>query len=513
MKFGFLFFVILIMLAFFSPIASADNFDSYLHDKAYEYQDWLMLWHSGGLGGVSDILFTDQSRTEIYRTWGAGDSTDWTATYLVSQAIRYIITGEQEARDEVVRIAHYLHIVHDITGDPGYLARYAAPDVPPWNVEYAGCTNCYPGEGIYEGYFWQGHQSRDKYMHWYWGLTWAYIAVDDPDMRQVIQDDFVRVLETLISNNWTIIDPWGATYPAADIGPDLRLSFILQTAHVTQDPYWWSKLDDEYEMSKNLLWITTIAFFNKYMDYYAFINSQAVMQPLFSLWPDKERLEHIFKIWKINNRQWQENTHNVFFDAVYYGACMRLGNCPVDKLDFVKTDSLVGLNAMYHAPNYQREKSCPVLPLDPFSVFADQILAKFPWLENLINIDPQTAQAHRIEDRCWVSVLWESSPYHLSCDRPDDPAHVTHGMDYLIGYWLGVYFGMLPGDGPYGDDDLTDDDDDNDDNDDNDDDDDDNDDDDDDDISDDDRDDDSGDDEGLPSDHGDSREDDGGCRG
>ena len=453
-----------IFILCFAGITFADNFDPTLHAKAYEYQDWLMQWHSTGLGGVSDVLFTDENRTELLRMWGSGDSTDWTATYLVSQAIRYIITGEQQARDEVIRIANYLHIVHDITGDPGYLARYAGPDTPPWNVEHAGgCDSCYAGVGDYEGYFWIGHQSRDKYMHWYWGLTWAYLAVNDPDMRTMIQEDFVEVLETLIANEWTIIDPWGDIYAASSIGPDLRLTFLLQTAVVTEDPAWWQKLDEEFEQSKYILWLTTIAFFNKYMDYYAFINSQAVMQPIFMLWPDRERLEHLFKIWQFNNRQWQENTHNSFFDAVYYEACNRLGGCPQDELDYIEADALVGLNAMYEAPNFQREKTCPALPLDPFSVFADQVLSTFPWLEDLINIDPQTAEAHTIEDRCWASVLWERSPYHVSCDKPDDLAHVTHGMDYLISYWLGVYTGMLPGDGPYGDDDLTDDDDDDDD--------------------------------------------------
>ena len=111
---------------------------------------------------------------------------------------------------------------------------------------------------------------------------------------------------------------------------------------------------------------------------------------------------------------------------------------------------------------FQREKTCPELPLDPFSVFADQVLSTFPWLEDIVDIDPQTAEAHQVRDRCWTSTLWEVSPYHVECTMPDNPAHVTHGMDYLSGYWLGVYYGVLPGDGPYGgeDDDATDDDDD-----------------------------------------------------
>jgi hypothetical protein len=461
---------VLAVLLVVSGSAFATSFDPYLHQKAQDYTDWLMQWHSTGLGGVSDVLFTDDARTDLLRTWGAGDSTDWTATYLVAMAARYAITGEQQARDEVIRIAEYLHLVQDITGDPGYLARYAGPNQAPWNGEYNPCLvahGCYEGEGDYVGDFWVGHQSRDKYMHWYWALTWAHLTVDDAPMRATIEADMVQVLETLIANNWTIVDPWGDTYSASEIGPDLQLSFILQTATVTGDPYWWDQLNLKYDEVKYQLWITTIAFFNQYFDYYAFINSQAVMQPIFSLWPDRERLQHLYDIWMFNNRQHTANTHQTFFDAVYYGACMRLGNCSAVDLDYYKYDAFKGLTDMNEAPNYQRAVTCPTIPLDPFSVWADQFLAQIPWIEDFFDIDPQTDEAHEIADRCWVSVLWERNPHHIECTKPDMPAHVTHGSDYLIAYWLGIYWGMLPGDGPYGDDDLDepDDDDDNDDND------------------------------------------------
>ncbi|MCB1155385.1 hypothetical protein KDL45_17125, partial [bacterium] len=397
-------------------------------------------------------------RTEIERLWGGGDSTDWTATYLVSQAMRYRITGEAQARSEVIRIADYLHVVHDITDDPGYIARIAAFDAPPWNRgEYENCEHCYAGTGEYEGYFWQGAQSRDKYMHWFWALTWAHTTVDDAEMRATIEEDMVSVLQTLIDNDWTIIDPFGDTYSASSVGPDLQLTFILQTAVVTGDPYWWNLLDTHYEMVKGQLYISAFAFFNKYFDYYAFINNQAIMQPIFSLWPDRERLQEIYDIWYKASRRWTVHTHQAFFDAVEYGVCRRLGNCDPGEMTYMENDIAKGLAAMNEAPNYQRATTCPDLPLDPFSVWADNLISKLPFLENLININPQTAEPHEIADRCWVSVLWERSPYHIECTQADLPEHVTHGADYLIAYWMGVYWGALPGDGPYGDDDFVDD--------------------------------------------------------
>ncbi len=446
--------LVALFVAVFAPFAAAQDFDPYLHPKAQDYTDWLIQWHSTGLGGVSDILFTDETRTAIERTWGTGDSGDWTATYLVAQSIRYIVTGEQQARDEVIRIGNYLHILHDITGDPGYIARYAALDEPPWNIEYGPDADFkHLGEGEYEGYFWLGHQSRDKYITWFWGLSWAYDAIeDDPEVRAMILEDMREMVLTLESNDWFIIDPWGQMYSAAEIGPDLRLSILAQAARIIDEPYFRELLDAEYERWKNLLWIRSIAFFNLYYEYYAFINNYSNAQPFFRYWPDRERALHLFKIWRVNARTWSQGGHNPFFDSVYYGACKRFGVCDEAELTAIEADAYESLVDMNEAPNWQRHEDIRQdLPLDPFSVWAFDILEANPWIRDLfgINIEPQVLPAREISDRCWESVLWERSPHIMECDDIDMPAHVTHGVDYLIGYWLGVYYGVLPGPGPF----------------------------------------------------------------
>jgi hypothetical protein len=472
--------LMLLTLCLALPAAAlAQDFDPYLHQKAQEYTDWLIQWHSGDLGGVSDILFTDDTRTEMERTWGAGDSEDWTATYLVSQAIRYMVTGEQQARDEVIRIGNYLHVVHEITGDPGYIARYAALDEPPWNVEYPdGTAGKHLGEGAWEGYFWSGHQSRDKYITWYWAMAWAYDAItDDAAFRAQIVADVREMTLTLDANDWTIIDPWGDIWSAAAIDGILRLQMVAEAAHIINEPEFWNLVDEEFEDQRAMLPLQSFAWFNKYFEYYAFINGYSAAQGLFRYWPDRERFEYIWGVWNSVIRPPSGYGHNPFFDSVQYSACLRVGGCEPAALTYIEEDSYESLTDMNEAPNWQRHEDIRQdLELDPFSVWADDVLSNFPWVEELFgfDIDPVVNEAREISDRCWESVLWERSPHVLECDDPDMPRHVTHGADFLIGYWLGVYYGILPGGGPYGDDDLIepgddDDDDNDDDNDDNDD--------------------------------------------
>lgn len=424
-------------------------FDAYLHQKALDYGAWIRQWHTTGLGGVTDIHFTDETRTEIYRTQGAGDSTDWTTFYLVSQCLKYRITGDEGALDEVERITRYLHLVHTVTQHPGYLARYVGYDEPPWNVETLGSDSRHEGYGEFEGLFWLGHQSRDKFMHWFWGMAWAYDVLGDEDLKQTIREDMDRIASTLRDQGWKIIDPWGDVWAAAELGPDIRLEIILATAHTTGDPAWWDEFDCTFTQVVDILPVAMFHFFNQYFDYYAFINDIPVSNTLFRLWPDEERLQQFFDAWMWSTRRYTQGTHYALMDVVFHGGCQRLGVCDPAEIECLRADVTHGLTVFWDPPNYQRYVECSELPLDPFSVWAAGVIENNPWIGELINIQVQTAIPHAIEDRCWESHLWEGGPYHVECHLPENPAHTAPGDDYTLAYWFGVYYGLLPGNGPY----------------------------------------------------------------
>ena len=219
-----------------TPNAFAGTPDPIMHGKAQDYCDYIQEWASNGMGsidgwasigGVCEQMYTDNTLTELDRLRGSGDSTIWTGMYLAGQALRYMATGDAEARDEVLRIARYLHIVKEITDTPGFVARFAALDQPPWNNEYPPDHDRKNlGEGDWAGYYWIDDTSRDQYTGWWLGLTLAYEAVDDPDMRATIRADFKDVIDTLIVNNWKIVDQNGVAHGngAASVLPSLRLS-------------------------------------------------------------------------------------------------------------------------------------------------------------------------------------------------------------------------------------------------------------------------------------------------
>jgi len=444
----------------FALPAMAQTPDPVLHQKAQDYVDYLASRDFWGWGGVSEMQYTDETLTNLNYLRGTGDSCIWTGMYLGAQSLRYMATGDAQALDEVERIAPYTHTLLDITGVPGFVARYAAPDEDPWNRQYPDThSHKVLGVGEYEGAFWVDHTSRDQYTGWFYGKTLAYDALPDGDLRDQQCEDLSAVIDALISNHWLIVDQYGEIWSASVILPSMRLSWIAQTAHVCgDDPEYWALFDEQYDKFAKYLWLDTISFPNKYSQYYGFNLGHINWYGLLRLTPDIQRLEYLYRIWDVNIRTWTKDTHNAWFDAIHLAGCVRADACDPGELEHVMGEISTSLHEFPDAPNQEYNLVCEELPLDPFSVFWEDLEELLPWLDDLWDVDPQTAEAHAMADRCWSDMFWQRSPYHVSCNESAELVRVGPGVDYMSAYWLAYYYGLVDGGGPYGDDDPTDDD-------------------------------------------------------
>jgi hypothetical protein len=449
--------------------AVAQEFDPELHAKAAAYQEFLDTHLITPLGAITGAAsFTDATWTEMSCLHYQGDSMIWTGMYLGSQALRYRITGDEGARQNIIGQVQYLELAHQITQTPGYVPRFAGPDEPPWNCGVGDKTHGNGpqkvlGEGEWEGYYWIDETSRDQYSGYLFGLVQAYDAIDDEPTRETIRRHLTEVVEMLVNNHWNITDQNGeyTGNNAAYVGPVMRLGWLVIAAHVLDEPYYWELLDDQYRAMKPFLAFDTWSGYNRYREFFGNNLRHLTYQSIFRLWPDRARLQELWDIWQDWNRPWTRAILNPWFDAVHVTGCLRLGICNEEEMDQIIADNTRTLEKFWAAPNYRHLVNCSAQPLDPFSVWADEFLHNFPWLENLINIDPQTADARELDDRPWTDMYWQSGDcFAASCAGYEEQTFVGSGFDYLLAYWINVYYGLLPGDGPYGDDDLDDDDDD-----------------------------------------------------
>ncbi|MCB9476834.1 MAG: hypothetical protein H6685_08165 [Deltaproteobacteria bacterium] len=451
--------VILVVVVVPRPSVAHDRL---LADKAAAYQEFFEAYHSPGPGGVVIVRFEDADFTEPNCYKSLGDSAFFTGLYLGAQAMRYEATGDEDALAEVRRIAEFMHQILEVTYTPGYIARYVGPDRMPFNCEalpIEGGSEHEPGENDYVGSFWLDDTSRDQYVGWFWGLTRAFDVLrpeEDAALRERIQDDFREVLAMFFETDWRIRDQNGRTRGTAYFIENFRrLSWLLQASHVTGDTEFRDRFDELWAMEKDSFFADVWAWPNKYVQYYGMNLLHLEFDAMLRLWPEGADAQFVYDTWLAAVRQYVAGTHNAWFDAVYLGGCERFGGCA--DADAVADDIVKGLTDFWNAPNWRRGITASELPLDPFSVWADEWLAEHPLFESLWDIDPQTLQAHEVADRCWDPFLWHRSPYHTAeCDLTERKNRTAPGVDFLLAYWAAVDNGAIgTGDGIADDDDDT----------------------------------------------------------
>ncbi|MCB1152298.1 hypothetical protein KDL45_01520 [bacterium] len=430
-----------------------------LRVKAEEYDQWNLDWHQPYYGGIveTDFVSTDYDEVANYYYWN--DSTEWTGVYLTSQAMRYYVTGEAQAKANVLKAASMLSGNLHVTGRPGFLARYHAPKDP---LIYQGDEWCDSNEGEqdrchrvesgeYAGDWWWGETSRDMYNGWFLGLGMAFDLVDDEDMREQIRMDMAEVLDELISTDWVIIDEAGEpTTKAPQVQPPFRISWLLIGYHVTGHARFADQLRplllNDY---RKTFGFAMINFFNRYVEYFGhclshefFYNWLRLSKVYFS--PDDAAF--FAELFETRAHEPVRLTHNAFFNAVYMsqGAYDPEAESPDPYLGQLIED----LTDFRPAPNYQYylpDRDPDSYTLDPVSVLLGDLSDQYPGLFDLIfgHFHYQALEAFPIPEQCSTDFLFQRNPFQIYACGADRPTHVFAGVDYLIGYWMAAYHGFV----------------------------------------------------------------------
>ncbi len=410
-----------------------------LQKRAYDHDLWANTYHFNPYGSVGYVYFETPSSYEIHH-YSFGDSTIWTGTYLAAEAFRYAVTGQAEAKENAIRTIGALDAHLKITQVPGYIARVAAPDVPPYNTAYTGHSRYVQGAGEWEGSFWINNTSRDQYTGWFFGMATAYDLIDDQAARELIRQDVKIVIDELRADGYWII---GENNLPTDAGPHAlktqRLTWHLIAAHILDDPDYWNLYIQLFEEYKGSLRLDNFSWLNKYMEYYGFNLAHENFFSLLRLERDPERRGFYMDLFYKSIRRHVHYTHNVFFDVIYLSQCERAGGC-VDFDDHL-ADVQNQLFDFQDPPVRDVPKTIPAWPLDPLSVFLSDFVDQYN-LRWLFDIDYQTLDPHPVLYRCPRSFMWQKSPYNITCPGGDG-TEVYPGIDYIIPYWMGRYFSFI----------------------------------------------------------------------
>ncbi len=482
-------FILLLAWAF-----SFQVFAGVLEEKAYAYDRWYQRWHSPGYGGTCEVIFADPELTQVKMLDGIGDSTIWTGTYLASQAFRFAVEHSPEALKNARKAFRALHYHLIATGKKGLLARYVGPlRLPFWTKGEEGCLKnerchiipCPEGAGFssQDKCFWLGDVSRDQYTGWWFGIALAYDLINDEELRSWIKKDVRTIIDQLIKDDFVIIDVDGKPTGAGKVMAAMKFDWLKISAHILKD----SELEKRYEKEVSLHWLWNIIAsdrrLNQYFEYFAFNLDHQTYYNLIRLEDSPHRKKYFQKVFKEKVWGYTRGTDNVFFD---YIAMAVLGRTDPELV----ARSREILEKFPSPPNRLVRVELKPLPVRKSSVQLCKFNYDVVWLAcklgiakeeyfggKLMYFFPIASEPQPFECRPKSDFIWQRSPYPLadvwsprfSCQDMSrthkkkictDPSagidrvkiemqrgyKVYPGVDYLVAYWMGRYYGFIDSD-------------------------------------------------------------------
>ena len=416
--------------------------------KAMAHDAQVEQWHLPDYGSHVHVKFTDETRTVVSSYHGHGDSCIWTGTYITGQALRYLVTGDEQARANVIRSAASLSRHEHVTGRPGFIARYVGKADTPGQASYvARCPsdeNCHLIEdGEFAGDFWVGNTSRDQYTGWFMGMAFAYDLIDDEAMRAQIEVDVAEVLDRLIADQWWIIDFDGEpTTKAPNVLGSQKMNWSLIGYHITGEERFfevfkrWAAYD-----KRDQLRLGNLGRMNQYAQHYGlnlahenFLNLMRLSKPYC------EVHDFLVDLFTEQTHAIVDLAHNPWYTGVY------LAQADVDDETWAvhRAQIIQDLTDFHDAPKVEYAMQPPEAPLDPVSVLLYELQQALPWLSDLIGtIHPQAKDAYPVRYQCSSGFIFQRNMWAIECGGTDDPTMVNSGHDYLVAYWLASAYGIL----------------------------------------------------------------------
>lgn len=344
-----------------------------------------------------------------------GDSAIWTGHYLAAEAFRYRVTRSPDAFANVARALGGIRILRDVTGT-GLLARCAFPVDSPYAADLIGEES---GHGVRTGtiggqtWYWIGNTSRDQYSGVFFGLAVAWDMVDDAQLRAVIRDLTVGLLDFLLRHDWTVAMPDGGASTTFAIRPDQQLTLLQIGRHIDD------RFDRAYRSLRFWSGLTV-----------ALPVTFEVLDPHHSYFKFNLDAINLYNLIRLEGEGFYQNRYRDAYNVLRY-ATNNHGNAHFNVIDFA-----------LRGPDEARDRETAEL-LNAW--------LRRPRLDGFVDLrgvvrecgDDRACDPLPVEARVRTDFLWQRSPFLLY--GGGEGKIEGAGIDYILPYWMARYYGAPTG--------------------------------------------------------------------
>lgn len=364
-------------------------------------------------GTILDPMLSLPDLSQVVDYTRCGDSAIWTGHYLAAEAFRYKVTGSPDALTNINNTISAIDNLLNVTG-VNVLARCALPADSPYAASIASqesANGIYQGQAYGANWIWVGNTSRDQYIGVFFGLYVTYDMVTDQTVRNWCSYEITRMLQNLMGNGWNIKMPDGSVSTTFGIRPDQELSLLAIGKHVNGGAFGGKYSSLSNEISPTVLVPIGVdcanvisSYFKFNLDYLTFYALKRLGSGYSSLW---------YGLAYDTLRSTTQSHQNAHFNMI--DRAVTEANKGRDQ------DTANYLDAWLLRPR-----------TDVYRDFAGQFAPCTP---------NEACNPLPVEDRVTTDFLWQRDPFALS--GGGDGNIETAGIDYILPYWMGRYYGAI----------------------------------------------------------------------
>lgn len=349
-------------------------------------------------GTILDPVNASPASDQIVGYTRCGDSALWTGAYLAAEAFRYRVTQSADALKNVKTALAGLKALADVTGD-NRLARCMFLADSPYA---AGIASEEASNTIHQAppWIWVDNTSRDQIVGAFFGLGVAYDVVDDPTVKSGVSDLATRLIGFISRHQWSPNDDISSTFllrPEA-LQTLLQVARHVNPSNMVSGPFLVPPVGTAVLVDVE----SNSSYFKFNLDYMSFY--------------------HLVRLQNNDDNRGAYRTVRGF-TASHQNAFFNL----VDR-------ALAGANASRDAETRALLDQWLLRPKrDAFVDLTGKVQVCFN----------QACFPVPVPLRPPADFLWQVSPFQLAGGLTGIVEGA--GIDYLLPYWMGRYYGVIPG--------------------------------------------------------------------